>query len=578
MNRITAKHFIQSRPVFTFTTTCISGLFSYGYFVEWQTGQLQEEQLRLRHDNGTVNGRLMLPRTYDRNLIEQYWEARPITVVMRIATITNEVLPILWAYVRDYRLSPFVTSIFSSTRMLQSKPSLQSSMGEANKDTDLQRIHAIQLRSSLTRLGPAFIKFGQQLSIRPDILPHVVLKELQALCDNVEPAPMCHSMRILREDFGDSGSSSDAQTKDDQNMEYLNRYLVMDEMELVASASLGQVYRTRLRRRLSKKFSEVCSSQNEWVAVKIQRPDMLEKVSLDMYLLNRYGTFLDWLFEIFTEQIPFHVDFIDCFARGSYLELDYENEAANQKKFKSEFKKRNCRVYVPDVHSHLTSRRVLTTEWIDGVKLADAPSETIRDLIPVGVELFLTQLLDIGAFHADPHPGNLYVTKQGTLCLLDFGLCADIDPQSRRAMTAAIVHLLNGDFDSLIMKDAKDLGFLPYSLDVTNLKPILTKILTEGLLESGSDLKIRKRKLMGISDELNDVFFKYPFKVPPFFALVTRGLGLLEGIALVGDPDFDIFRASYPYASRRAAEMYGLHSWDKFKRFGIGNNKADEKV
>lgn len=83
-------------------------------------------------------------------------------------------------------------------------------------------------------------------------------------------------------------------------------------------------------------------------------------------------------------------------------ELDYENEAANQQKFKSEFSKRKCKVHVPSVHNHLTSRRVLTSEWVDGVKLADAPSEQIRDLIPVGVELFLTQLLDIGAFHADP--------------------------------------------------------------------------------------------------------------------------------------------------------------------------------
>lgn len=577
MNQTTGKNLIQSRPIVSFTTACISGLFSYGYFVEWQTGQLKEEQLRVLHDNGMANGRLILPRAYDRNKIAQYWEARPITVLSRITTITNEALPIIWSYIRDYQLRPFIISLLSSTERQQSKPSpaIESSALEIDAATDLQRKHAIQLRSTLTRLGPAFIKFGQQLSIRPDILPHTVLKELQALCDNVQPAPMCHTMRILREDFGDSGSSTNVHTTDAQNMEYLNRYLVMDEMKLVASASLGQVYRTRLRRRLSNNDSEGGSSQNEWVAMKVQRPDMLEKVSLDMYLLNRYGIFLDWLFEILTEQIPFHVDFIDCFARGSYLELDYENEAKNQKKFKSEFEKRNSRVYVPKVHSHLTSRRVLTTEWIDGVKMADAPSDQIRDLIPVGVELFLTQLLDIGSFHADPHPGNLYVTEQGTICLLDFGLCADIDPKDRLAMTAALVHLLNGDFDSLIMKDAKDLGFLPHSLDVTELKPILIKILTEGLLESGSDLKTRKRKLMGISDELNDVFFKYPFKVPPFFALVTRGLGLLEGIALVGDPNFDIFRASYPYASRRAVEIYGVHSWNKFKSLGISDKKGE---
>lgn len=133
-------------------------------------------------------------------------------------------------------------------------------------------------------------------------------------------------------------------------------------------------------------------------------------------------------------------------------------------------------------------------------------------------------------------------------------------------MTEAIVHLLNGDFDTLISRDAKDLGFLPQDMDVKDLKPILTKILTEGILESGSNLHSRKRKLMGISNELNEVFFQYEFSVPPFFALITRGLGLLEGIALSGDPDFDIFKASLPYASKRAAKIYGSRSIDRLLR------------
>lgn len=126
-------------------------------------------------------------------------------------------------------------------------------------------------------------------------------------------------------------------------------------------------------------------------------------------------------------------------------------------------------------------------------------------------------------------------------------------------MTKAIVHLLCRDFDSLIHHDTKELGFLPEDFDTEELKPILTKVLTGAVLESGSDLKKRKRKLMEISNELNDIFFRYPFQVPGFFALVTRGLGLLEGIALVGDPDFDIFRASAPYATKRAVNLLGKH-------------------
>jgi predicted unusual protein kinase regulating ubiquinone biosynthesis (AarF/ABC1/UbiB family) len=159
----------------------------------------------------------------------------------------------------------------------------------------------------------------------------------------------------------------------------------------------------------------------------------------------------------------------------------------------------------------------------------------------------------------DPHPGNLLVNEDGVLCLLDFGLCAEVDAKSRVAMTNAIVHLLSRDFDALVAEDTKELGFLPQDFNTDELKPLLTKVLTGGLLESGSDLRKRKRKLMDISNELNEIFFQYPFQVPPFFALVTRGLGLLEGIALTGDPDFDIFRASAPYATKRAVAMLGSH-------------------
>ena len=152
--------------------------------------------------------------------------------------------------------------------------------------------------------------------------------------------------------------------------------------------------------------------------------------------------------------------------------------------FQRELAIRNCKVKIPNVYEEYSTRRVLTSEWIEGVKLSDSPNETIRELIPVGVELFMTQLLDIGAFHSDPHPGNLLVTKDGVLCLLDFGLCAEVEVGAREAITKAIVHLLYRDFDSLIHHDTKELGFLPKDFDTEELKPILTKVLTGGLLQS----------------------------------------------------------------------------------------------
>ena len=507
-----AGRFIRRRPLSFGVSSSIVGVGASGYYVE---NRIETKAAKLTNEKflddltTTEESGLLLPRNYERDLINQYWNNRPVTALNRVTQIGSEVLPCLYAYARDFYFFP------------------KTEEGEV---AQLQTDHAKALRAALTRLGPAFIKFGQQLSIRPDILPPLVLKELQKLCDKVEPVEFETAMNTIREELGEDWNEK------------------VEELELVASASLGQVYKVQMK-------------SGEVFAMKVQRPDMARRVSLDVFLLNSYGALADSLSTMFTEQVPYHADFIDCFAMGSYNELDYEKEAKNQNHFKDEFAKRESEVHIPTVNEKMTSRRVITMEWVEGVKLADAEKEVLRKLIPVGVELFLTQLLDMGKFHADPHPGNLYVTRDGTLCLLDFGLCADIDERARSAMTKSIVHLLSGDFESLIAKDAIELGFLPHDYDTKELKPILTKILTQGLLEPGSNLHARKRKLMSISNELNEVFFRYPFSVPPFFALITRGLGLLEGIALSGDPDFDIFKASYPYARKRAAQMYGFNRW-----------------
>eukprot|EP00756_Hemistasia_phaeocysticola_P060831 Hpha_TRINITY_DN4355_c0_g1::TRINITY_DN4355_c0_g1_i1::g.50150::m.50150/K08869/ADCK, ABC1; aarF domain-containing kinase len=479
-------------------------------------------EYRARHaDEGAARE---LPRAYDREAINAYWSERPVSVVHRLATIAYELGPRALSYFYDFHLARRADG-----------DSDDSEGAFTDEEVRLQREHATKLRAALTRLGPAFVKIGQQLSIRPDLVSPAVLAELQKLCDAVEPVSDAVAKDVIRRELGCADLSQ-----------------VFDGMELVAAASLGQVYRATIR------------ETGERVAIKVQRPDMQTGVSLDLFLMQRYGALVDAFTTSFTEQLPYHVDFISAFAHGSYSELDYELEAQNQMRFKSEFAKRKCNVFVPSVFQKFSSRRVITSEWVDGVKLASAPKSTIRQLIPVGVDLFLSQLLDIGAFHSDPHPGNLYVA-QGRLCLLDFGLVAEVDEQSRNAMTAAIVHLITGDFETLVKHDAKELGFLPRDLDTKELQPLLTKILREGLLESGSNLRNRKRKLMEISNELNEVFFRHPFSVPPFFALVTRGLGLLEGIAITGDPEFDIFKASAPYAKRRALEIFGTHALNKIR-------------
>jgi len=479
-----------------------------------------------------------LQRSYDRESIRNYWIHRPLSVVSRFGRIGYELSPTIASYFYHKQLQKEEKHRFDSANNNDDAKKDSTSSGKDKEE--IQRQQAVQIREALTNLGPAFVKAGQQVAIRPDLVPPAMLKELQKLCDSVRPIPDEIAMEVLRNELG-----MQQQQEVDE---------IFEDLHLVASASLGQVYKAKIK------------ASGEMVAIKVQRPGMRKAFSLDLFLLQLYGDFVDAFTTVFTKQIPFHSKFFDAFSQGSYSELDYENEAKNQIYFQHELADRNSKVKVPNVYKEFSTRRVLTSEWIEGVKLADSPRETIRELIPIGVELFLTQLLDMGTFHSDPHPGNLLVTENGVLCLIDYGLCAEVEVGAREAMTKAIVHLLYRDFDSLIHNDTKELGFLPHDFDTEELKPILTKVLTGGLLQSGSDMTKRKRKLMEISNELNEIFFKYPFQVPGFFALVTRGLGLLEGIALVGDPDFDIFMASAPYATKRAVSILGRQAKEGYGR------------
>lgn len=547
------QHFLRAcvrrRPVTSFTVATTAGLVSYAAVTEFQANEQTKRYQQhvavssvsasavaaVDHNVAVADAVAVLPRRYDWDAVHTYWSHRPVTAITRMGEIVWHLTPLAVAYARDFWILPLAPALSDGAQQQQHQR--------------LQQQHAAGLKEVLTVLGPAFVKAGQQISIRPDLVPAAVLKELQQLCDAVTPVPDEIALQTMRDEL--LAASDDSTLLD----------IFVETPVLVASASLGQVYKAQLKKSSSNK----CTT----VAIKVQRPDMLQRFSLDLYILQRIGVLVDSFTAVFTKQAPYHKGLYESFARGSYSELDYENEAANQILFKKELEARQCPVVIPAVFTEYTTRTVLTTEWIEGIKLADSPPEQIRELIPIGVELFLTQLLDIGHFHADPHVGNLLVQAEtGKLCLIDFGLCCTVDESERKAMLAAIVHLLTRDYETLVKHDAVQLGFLPADFDTTTtVLPLLTKILTVALVDSkSSDLRKRRRKLGEISNELNEVFFQYPFSVPPFFALVTRGLGLLEGIALSGDPDFDLFEAAAPYARRRALKLLGRGAFGGISR------------
>eukprot|EP00440_Ansanella_granifera_P060546 gb/GFBE01065622.1/.p1 GENE.gb/GFBE01065622.1/~~gb/GFBE01065622.1/.p1 ORF type:complete len:555 (+),score=115.17 gb/GFBE01065622.1/:1-1665(+) len=452
-----------------------------------------------------------LPRTYKLEELEAYFRRRPWAVAYRCAEVLRETLPLLTALIWDWRSGALST-----------------------QDDAACRQRASEAREALGRLGPAFIKAGQALSIRPDLLPPTALKELQRLCDDCPAIPWSIAKATIEEELGEGVW---------EVLEVLPRPETSEEPAPVAAASLGQVYRWRRR------------SDGQVLAVKVQRPDMMHAVALDIFILRRVAAFVRFAVRQITNNRTDHVSLLDAWAKGTYAELDYEAEANNQEFFREELGRRlGGRVYVPEVCRELTTRRVLATEWVDGPRLADCSREVIRTLVPVGVECFLAQLLDMGVFHSDPHPGNLLVSR-GRLVLIDFGLVAEIGQLSMKSMATATVHLISADYESLF-DDLVTLELLPQDADRRQVLPPLKSVLVQGM-RAGSDIKRRAKNFQSIQDDLSVIFYELPFQVPDYFALITRALAVLEGIALAGDPEFDIFWAAYPFALSRARSVLG---------------------
>jgi hypothetical protein len=289
------------------------------------------------------------------------------------------------------------------------------------------------------------------------------------------------------------------------------------------------------------------------VAVKVQRPAALATISKDLYVMRRAVGVYEKIVRRFTAQTTDYQRLLSTFAEGLYTEMDFRNEALNSQRMaqllaESEFGA--SQVVIPQPLLDLTTRRVLTMEWVTGVKLTTLEPEEVRQLVRVGQEAFLTQLLDIGFFHGDPHPGNLLKVTEGPhagkLALLDFGLVAEIPTADREAMVSATIHLANRDWDALI-DDFVALGFLPRGCDRGLIIPVMDRVLGPYLRGGGA----KAFNFQALSTDLLSATLEIPFSVPPYMSLLARSVATLEGIALVGDPNYQMVSQAYPFVARK---------------------------
>ena len=388
------------------------------------------------------------------------------------------------------------------------------------KNTAIARQRAKQASNLLADLGPAFIKAGQALSTRPDIVPPLLLEELARLQDQLPAFPSDLARACIEEDLG---------APVDQLFGSL-------EPEPISAASLGQVYRGTLK-------------DGRAVAVKVQRPGLREQITLDLYIVRNIAGWLKSNIGLIRSDL---VALIDELGKRVFEEMDYFNEATNAENF-ARLHAHNKRIAVPAIYRELTSRRVLTMEWMEGIKLTrleavHAMGVDPEELVEIGVNCSLQQLLEHGFFHADPHPGNLLALADGRLAYLDFGMMSEVSRESRTGLIRAVVHLVNKNFDAL-SKDFVSLGFLAKEVNLAPIVPAFEQVFSEAL-EKG----VSRMDFKAVTDDLSGVMYKFPFQVPPYYALIIRSLITLEGIALSVDRDFKILGAAYPYFARRLLE------------------------
>jgi predicted unusual protein kinase regulating ubiquinone biosynthesis (AarF/ABC1/UbiB family) len=353
------------------------------------------------------------------------------------------------------------------------------------------------------------------MGTRADLLPLPFVKALGELQDSVPPFPNEIAFARIEKELGKK----------------INEVYQEFDIEPVAAASLGQVYRAKL-------FT------GEEVAVKVQRPNLAGIIKGDVEILRKVARFAE-RFPSLNENADW-AGMLREFDETIHEEMDYSAEGRNAERFSESFQEWT-NVHVPRIYWHATSSKVMTMEFIHGTKVTSIDELKARGVSPEKVNrllirTYLKQLLEDGFFHADPHPGNLLVMPDGRLAFFDFGMVGRITPQLQAKMIDAFFHVVSKDAEA-IAQDLIDLEFLKPGADETKIKDVVVKMFKLHL-----DLKLKDVKFKELTYDLADVMYDYPFRLPSNFTYIMRALMTLEGIGIITDPEFNFFETAKPYA------------------------------
>lgn len=433
-----------------------------------------------------------------------------------------------------WRLAPFLAAFLRDRRrwIVIGRPRTQSA--------EQHRERARRLTATVADLGPTFIKLAQVFASRADILPEPYLSEIGHLTDRVPPLPLPAIEQVIEREFGQPPSA----------------LFECFHPEPLAAASLGQVHRARL--------------DGREVAVKVLRPGVEEIVAIDLHAAFRILFFVNVLFP--NHHVRAITTIVREFAKRIEDEMDFREEARNAQLIRANFAA-DDRVVVPRVVDELTRQRVLVLEYMEGTKvdrLQDriaAGEISVPTLLETLVEVYVKMMLVDGLFHADPHPGNLLVSPEGRLVLLDFGMVIRVEQETRTRLIQTIMAAVRQDVDGVIA-GFYELGLLDPEVDRGTVRDAARALMSIAFTPDA-----KPRQIQRIVNEVMSTFYRWPITLPSELVYFGRAAALAEGIAMRYEPSFNSVQFATPIVSRMKGElmsaMFGGESRDVLKNWAI---------
>ena len=398
--------------------------------------------------------------------------------------------------------------------------------------------------------GTTYIKLGQILSTRADLIPLVYMKELAKLQDEVPPFDNELAFEIIRTELGKPLTSIFAEINNSP----------------LASASLGQVYSAKLL------------DTNKEVIIKVQRPDLKQTIEEDVFILKAIVKQLDRYPNIVRGND--YTALLDEFLRVINEEIDYIKEGKHCDTFRKNFKD-YYGVYVPKVYWQHTTRKVITLEHIHGWKMTEKDKIiqagfSLKEITREGCNIYLKQLLTDGFFHADPHPGNLRIMKDGRLAFFDFGMVGYVSRELQTKLVDTILNLINRNYTGVV-NNFISMGLLASDFDKLDELANVLKPIYDARFGQTSDITTSFKQII---EDLAHIFYRYPFKIPVELALIIRALLTLEGLGHNLDPGFNVIKALIPFVQKYMFSKHGNwlreHLVNQITKNGLTFNKAKE--